>query len=239
MKALVLASSALSPSCEEKLRELGFEPIKMPPYKKLQSGVASHPDMLVYFMEDKYFCTKEYYGEAEEIFKRINALGYSPVLCEETPSADYPRDIIFNALPLGNYIFGLLNNISSTLKREAALLAKRIVNVKQGYTKCSVAKISEDAIITADKGIAKTVALHGIDVLTVSEGHVLLDGYNTGFIGGACGTFEDKVYFCGNLEEHPDCDKIEDFCKKHKKSCISLSNEPLFDVGSLFFLAKV
>ncbi len=239
MKALVLASSALSPSCEEKLRELGFEPIRIPPYKRLQSGVASHPDMLVFFLGDKYFCTKEYYSDAREIFEQINALGYSPILCDETPSEKYPNDVIFNALPLGNLIFGLENNLSSTLKNKATLWGKKTVNVKQGYTKCSVAKVSENAIITADRGIAKTVALHGIDVLTVSEGHVILDGYNTGFIGGTCGIFEDKIYFCGDLSHHPDCDKIEDFCKNHKKTCISLSNEPLFDVGSLFFIAKV
>ncbi len=239
MKALVLASSALSYSCEETLKNLDFEPIRMPPYKRLQDGVSTHPDMLVFFMGDKYFCTTEYYNEAKQIFERINALGYSPVLCNEIPSATYPNDIIFNALPLGKLVFGLENSLSSTLKSEVLLEGKKIVNVKQGYTKCSVAKISESAIITSDKGIAKAASQYEIDALTVCEGHVLLDGYSTGFIGGACGTFEDKVYFCGNLRGHPDCDKIEDFCKKHKKSCISLSNEPLFDVGSLFFLPKV
>lgn len=239
MKTLVLASSALSLSCDEKLRELGFEPIIMPPYKRLQSGVSSHPDMLVFFWGDKYFCTKEYYSEAQEIFKKINALGYSPILCDETPSEKYPNDIIFNALPLGNLIFGLENNLSNALKSEAAIMGKKIVDVKQGYTKCSVAKISENAIITADTGIAKTATAHGIDVLNVSEAHVFLDGYNTGFIGGACGAFQDNIYFCGNLYTHPDGKKIEDFCKRHSKTCISLSNGPLFDVGSLFFIAKV
>ena len=239
MKALVLSSSAIPLSCEKTLRELDFLPIKMPPYNRLDAGVSSHPDMLLYFIEDKYFCTKEYYKEAREIFEEINALGYKPVLCDEIPSEKYPHDVIFNALPMGNLIFGLEKSLSSTLKSEAALLGKKIVNVKQGYTKCSVAKICENAIVTADKGIAAAASVHGIDALTIGEGHVTLKGYNTGFIGGSCGVFGDNVYFCGSLESHPDGEKIEDFCKKHKKSCISLSNEPLFDVGSLFFIAKV
>ena len=239
MKALVLASSALSSSCENKLREFGFDPLKMPPYGRLQRGVSSHPDMLVFFISDKFLCTREYYNEAKSVFRRIEALGYSPILCDEIPSEYYPHDVIFNALPLDTLIFGLESALSDTLRRIINASSKKIVNVKQGYTKCSVAKISENAIITADSGIAKSAASNGIDVLTISQGHVLLDGYNTGFIGGACGAFDDTVYFCGELSYHPDAEKIEDFCKKHKKSCVSLSNEPLFDVGSLFFLSKV
>ena len=239
MKALVLASSALSPSCEKRLTELGFEPIIMPAYQRLQRGVSSHPDMLVFFDGNKFFCTCEYYNEAKFVFSRIEALGYSPVLCDEFPLENYPNDVIFNALMLGDIVFGFEGSLSLTLKQSLASYGKKFVNVKQGYTKCSVAKISESAIITADKGISKVAASNGIDVLTISEGHVELDGYNTGFIGGACGAFGDTVYFCGDLSYHPDADKIEDFCKKHKKSCISLSNEPIFDVGSLFFLSKV
>ena len=239
MKTIVLSSSSLSISCDKKIRELGFEPVKMPPYKRLQCGVASHPDMLVFFMGDKYLCTSEYYNEAIEIFEKINSLGYTPILCDEIPRDKYPNDVIFNALPLGNLIFGLENNLSLSLKNEAVRIGKTIVNVKQGYTKCSTAKISEKAIITADKGIARAASLNGIDVLTISEGNILLDGYDTGFIGGACGSFDDKIYFCGDISSHPDGNKIKDFCKKHKKTCISLSNEPLFDVGSLFFITKV
>ena len=239
MKALVLASSSLSDSCEERLKELGFLPIKMPPYERLQKGVASHPDMLVFFMGNKYICTNEYYSSAKEVFEQINSLGYSPILSDEIPNDVYPNDIIFNALPLGDLIIGLESNLSVSLKREAASLGKKTVNVKQGYTKCSAAKISENAIVTSDSGIAGICSRHGIDVLKVSEGHVKLEGYSTGFIGGTCGIFEDAVYFCGSLSTHPDCEKIKDFCQKHEKRCISLSNEPLFDVGSLFFLSKV
>ena len=239
MKALVLASSALSPSCEKRLTELGFEPIIMPACHRLQKGVSSHPDMLVFFIDDKFLCTREDYNEAKSVFSRIEALGYSPILCDEIHREDYPNDVIFNALMLGDVVMGLSESMSLTLKQTLAECGKKIINVKQGYTKCSVAKISERAIITSDKGISKAAISNGIDVLTISEGHVILEGYNTGFIGGACGVFGDTVYFCGDLSLHPDADKIEDFCKKHKKSCVSLSNEPLFDVGSLFFITKV
>ena len=99
--------------------------------------------------------------------------------------------------------------------------------------------MSENAIITADEGIAKTAAAHGIDVLKIREGYVDIDGYGYGFIGGASGACDDAVYFCGDILSHPDGQKIADFCEKHSKRCVSLSNDTLFDVGTLFFLTKV
>ena len=57
-------------------------------------------------------------------------------------------------------------------------------------------------------------------------------------IGGASGTFGDKVYFCGSLDRHPDGEAIKEFCRKHKKTAVSLSNGNLQDVGSLFFIGE-
>lgn len=74
----------------------------------------------------------------------------------------------------------------------------------------------------------------GIDVLTVSEGHISLPPYNFGFIGGSCGERGGKVYFCGSINSHPDGARIKEFCEKHGKTAISLSDRELIDVGSLF-----
>ena len=63
-----------------------------------------------------------------------------------------------------------------------------------------------------------------------------LDGYDTGFIGGASGADDDAVYFCGDVSHHPDADAIKAFCQKHGKECVSLSDEELTDVGTLFFI---
>ena len=108
----------------------------------------------------------------------------------------------------------------------------------QGYTKCSVCVVSDNAIITADRAIATACAAVGIDVLTVSEGHISLPPYNFGFIGGASCACGDNVYFCGSLDTHPDGESIKEFCKNHGKLAVSLSDGELQDVGSLFFVGE-
>ena len=239
MKTLVLSSSALPEKCASSLRSLGFEVILMPPYKRLQAPVSSHPDMLTFIHGDKYFCTKEYYAIAKEVFNKINHLGYSPIFTDEVPSKEYPNDILFNALTLGNKLFCSQKGVSKELIKFAKDNNFQITNTKQGYAKCSACKLSENAIITADKGISKLAKANEIDVLTINEGHVEIDGYGYGFIGGASGLFDDTVYFCGDIAKHPDGQKISEFCNNHKKKYICLSDDKLFDVGTLFFIQKV
>jgi hypothetical protein len=96
--------------------------------------------------------------------------------------------------------------------------------------------VGDNAIITADPSIAKAVKEKGIDVLSVSPLGVRLDGYDYGFIGGASGTDEENVYFCGNIDLHPDSERIKAFCRKHGKNAVSLSDEPLYDYGTLIFI---
>ena len=114
----------------------------------------------------------------------------------------------------------------------------KIVNVNQGYTKCSVCKVSENAIITADQSIAKAAQAMGIDVLPICEGYISLPPFKHGFIGGASGLCNGlkTLYFCGNINLHKDADAIKAFCKNHNREIVSLSDEVLFDVGTLIFL---
>ena len=58
--------------------------------------------------------------------------------------------------------------------------------------------------------------------------------YEYGFIGGATGSDLNNVYFCGELKNHPDSDKIIAFCKKCGKKAVSLSRDRLKDYGTIF-----
>ena len=214
------------------LKARGFEPILMPPFSRLSAPVASHPDMLMFFGDKLYF-PKEYYGDAKkEIDLIVAASGLEAEPCDTKISSDYPNDIAFNALPLGDLIFCKKDSLCKNIKESG----KETVNIAQGYAKCAAVKVSENAIITSDPSVAKAAEEHGIDVLKISTGHVALSGYDTGFIGGASGACENTVFFCGSLDTHPDGEKISLFCKKHKKEAVSLSDEPLYDIGTIFFI---
>ncbi len=232
----VITDARLPHSCRDGLLRAGFEVIDLPPEPSLSPAVSGHPDMLIH-LGDRLFCRRSYYALARETLDRISSLsGLALELSDEPLSSTYPGDILFNALRIGDRLFGRLDALSHNLLDYATRAGLTLVNTRQGYAKCAVCTVSDSAAITADRGMARTLTNHGVDALLIEPGHIDLPGIDTGFIGGASGVCDGRVYFCGSLGTHPDAERIVKFCEKHGKTAASLSDEPLFDAGSLFFL---
>lgn len=151
----------------------------------------------------------------------------------ETAGNEYPNDVALNALRLSDTVYGLESAVSSMIRERA----KRFVPVRQGYTRCSCAAIRENAVITADRGLASVLKKDGADVLTIRPGYILLEGYDYGFIGGAGGKISENEYvFFGDVTAHPDYPEMKDFAAAHGVRLIPLSSEPLTDYGGLICL---
>jgi hypothetical protein len=93
--------------------------------------------------------------------------------------------------------------------------------------------VDEKSIITADRGIYHSVTSAGMDALLINPGHIVLKGFDYGFIGGAAFKIsKHKLAFTGLLELHPDKDKILKFLADRKIEPIYLTKQPIFDIGS-------
>lgn len=147
---------------------------------------------------------------------------------------DYPQDIAFNAACTGKYFIHSLANTNERLLLAAKAMDMVLVDVKQGYTKCSVVVVDWNAIITYDEGIAQACEkFHGLEVLKISPGFIRLDGYDTGFIGGTSGRVGNEIIFNGNLSSHPDFQRIVKFIEDHGLTCKWFDSYPLTDIGSI------
>lgn len=207
--------------------------IKLPPSPLLAAPVASHPDMLLWTF-GRYIVTPSHYAKlAPEVFDELERAGFEIIQATERISAEYPHDVALNCAAVGKHLIANTRSMSQSVREIADRHGLITLNTKQGYAKCSSAVVSDNALITADKSIYVLAKQNGLDALLIEEGHVRLDGYGYGFIGGASGTAEDSVLFCGNLSLHPDGEKIAEFCKSHNKVPISLSSEPLYDYGTV------
>ncbi len=209
------------------------EVIPLPEWKGLPEPVSSHPDMLFYPLPDgKILAGKDYYNENREFF---SSLSDAFILDEKTPSGKYPFDVRFDCLGINNVLYGMDGYVSELIVNQYS----SFVPVKQGYTRCSVAMLSENCAVTADRGIASALKNNGLDVLVIRPGHIELKGYGCGFIGGAGAFLRDGVYgFFGDLYSHPDGDMIAEFADAHKIKAVSLSDEPLSDNGGLLILRE-
>ena len=145
----------------------------------------------------------------------------------------YPKSAAYNVLLLDNLAVYGEKSIDFKLKQELISAGFRMIPVHQGYARCSVCVVQQDAVITADTGIAKALRENGIDVLQVEPGHIVLPGYSYGFIGGASFKLsKDTLAFTGHLNEHPDRDRIFDFAKKHGTIIVYLTKRSAFDIGT-------
>ena len=231
----VVIDSRMNAECRDTLEKYGYTIIPLPPSPFLAAPVASHPDMLMFIVKELLICEKRYFEANTEAVERIAELGGLKILTtDEAVSPEYPRDVIFNVALIGDKL--ICRKASVSKKILDIYPDSEVINVRQGYAKCSCLTVGDSGVITADPSVAKGAASAGLDVLILNEQGVRLNGYNCGFIGGASGDDGRRIFFCGNVCRHPEGDAIMDFCRRHGREAVSLSNDELYDYGSLLFV---
>ena len=95
---------------------------------------------------------------------------------------------------------------------------RKVITVNQGYTKCSTVVLGNDNFITEDEGIYQALIENGKNCLLIEKGHVKLDGYEYGFIGGAAVFMEQEkvILLLGNIKTDKINNNIIEFCKNAK-----------------------
>lgn len=157
------------------------------------------------------------------------------IYCDKKAGKKYPENIILNFLFLNNTLYGKLSAIDKNLIDFCEENSIKTVNINQGYARCSTLVLNEKSVITSDLSIEKALKKDGVEVLLISSGNIILDGYDYGFIGGASGKIdENTVVFLGNVTNHPDYRRIEIFCENHNISIkIICKDMPLTDIGGI------
>lgn len=164
--------------------------------------------------------------------------GFDITVISRKLSSDYPEDCLLNCARFGHRIF-CGKQAAQEIEQYCHNTNVKIITVGQGYTRCSVCAVTENALITADEGLAKVAAAQNMDVLKIRAGWIELDGYDYGFIGGACGKLSrNTIAFVGEIEQHPDYENIRTFLKNYGIYAESLCGGPLRDIGGLIPLLE-
>ena len=209
-----------------RLLSFGYPVIKIIPDKYIDTSVASHADMNLLKINNKIFATTNVRFENDI---QVNRVDTSPI------NSLYPHDCFLNAVCIGNDFICSKKSIYTQALDFAEKNNMNIIDVSQGYVKCNICVVSEDekAIITEDAGICEKLSCNGYDVLMLNTHCVGLKPYEYGFIGGASGLIDGKLCFTGNICAHAEYTRIRDFCEKHSVELVVLSDEALYDYGSI------
>lgn len=228
----VLVDFRISEKSLKTLENMGYCVLKTLKEPNLSEPLCGHPDMVLCKLKDCDFVGK---STNRGLFKNIENLNFISGKSDLAPK--YPYDIAYNCALVGNFLFCNKKYADEVILDYCKNNGIRILNTKQGYAKCSICIVSDNAIITADKNIYDAAIKNDIDVLMIDSEGIFLDGYDNGFIGGATGLIEkDLICVNGNIELHKDGKRIKDFCLKYGVNILSLSNEAIFDIGSIIRL---
>ena len=198
--------------------------------------ISDHADVSYFFdAQDTLFVAKS----VEDTIDNFKGVCKNIVIVQDNQSENYPSDVQLNCVAVGKHFICNKKTVSKLILEHMDKLGFEIINVNQGYTKCSILPVTDNAIITDDLSVYEACQKHNIDVLLVSKGNVNLQGYSYGFIGGTGGKISDNlILFNGDIRNHYDCEKIEVFLKQHNIDWVCTAGE-LIDIGSIIPLYKV
>lgn len=231
----VIVDGRISEEVKTKLTNMGINLILTTKCHELSEAISYHPDLVIHpINHNTLLIAPNVYDYYED---RLYGKGIKIIKGEKKLASSYPEDIAYNVGRAGRFA---LHNIKYTDEKLKYYLKKEnveLLNIKQGYSKCSMAIIDHKTIITADYPIYKRLIEKDIDALLVDPGYIDLKGHPFGFIGGATGNLsQDSILFSGRLEAHPDKNNILNFIKKYDKKVVWLSDENAKDVGTIISL---
>ena len=221
------------------LRRLGLTPVFSPENPDVDSRLCGHADLSVFHVGGGELILAGYL-QGTAFVEELSDLGCQLRFSGAKQGRDYPEDVQLNICRWQHRWIGRRETAAPELRMAFERSGRESwVSVRQGYAKCACCLVSEDAMITADSGIARALADVGADVLKISPGGVMLAGFSYGFLGGCSFKIAEKrLAFTGHLEEHPDRDSILSFLKKRQIEALYLTEGPAFDIGGAIPLTE-
>lgn len=232
MKSCAIIDPRLPENCIVNLRDEDFEIIPVPLTGKVDVQISGHPDIQMFQHEKNLFV----HPDIDNFFLKKAEKYVNIIICSTPLGRNYPEDIPYNIACVHKTAIHKKESTDKKILEYMALHNINVINTNQGYTKCSTLIVDEQNIITSDKSIQQAAEKSGINTLLITPGYIDIPGYGYGFIGGASGKFRDTIYLTGSISDHPDRDRIKHFIHSKGLKLKILSNNKIFDAGSIFFI---
>ena len=219
------------------LSNIGIKTLTTKKSYKLDNEIAFHADTQIIYCGKKYAIISP---NQEHLINEMKELGCRVEVAEIEPFSPYPHDIPLNFTIINDTIIGKIDCADKKLLEFIERDNLKLINAKQGYSKCSICIVNENAIITEDNGIATLLKNSQIDVLKIKQDFISLSDNHFGFLGGASGKLSiDTIFFNGNIEEHPSYNDIKKFLDYHNVKPVYDKSYKLTDIGSIIPITEL
>ena len=241
----IIADSRMPEEAKKNLKKLG-NVIFINPNSVTYNSISSHPDIFFFQKDDALIYAP---NAPKRIIKELKKRKIKLIEGKKEVGKKYPETVPYNAVGIGNLLIHNLKHTDETILSSY----ENHINVNQGYTRCNLLALNENAFITSDVGIFNAVNSQQTTdnslyphkslvetygrtyVLYIDPKQIKLEGQKNGFFPGCCGVWKNNLIVCGstkNLKEKAELDK---FLKYNNFNLIELYDGELIDVGSIFF----
>ena len=229
--AYVLLGEQAAVILREPLKALGITCLSVPNNPDVDERLSGHADLSILHMGGNRLLMASHL-KGSVFSEKLEAFGCKLSFLKKPQGADYPKDAGLNLGLMGEY---LICNPKTAAKEaiEQAHIGRRLVQTRQGYSRCATCFVDRSALITEDAGIAASAERTGLAVLRIQPDAVSLPGFSHGFLGGASFLLSaHRLAFTGSLDHHPDRDRILTFLRERGVEPIYLTDHLIFDIGS-------
>ena len=220
---------------KQTLQRLGYELIEIKKSKKVYSEISSHVDIFACKVKNKIIAEKHVYDILKNKLKKYIIIQGNSVIQNV-----YPKDINYNVCIDGNKAIHNFKYTDSQIVQELKKNNFELINVKQGYSNCSIAVIDENSIILNDKGLYNSLKDSGLNILFLDympDIKLLNEKGNysemNGFIGGAIARIDDNIVVFGDLNKVDNKSYIRKFIEKKNLNIIDFSGLDVIDYGGI------
>lgn len=219
----------------ESLKKLNLKIIPTIKCLDVDESISYHPDIVLHPVNHKTLViAPNVYDYYKDMLSWANL---KLIKGEQKLECKYPGDIAYNVGRMHGIAIHKFDYTDKVLKYLLMKEGLELININQGYTKCSIAIIDERSAITSDKAIYNFLDDKGYSMLMVEAGNIILKNQNYGFIGGSTGNYsKDTILFSGVLDIHPDKARILKFIKNKNKNIHYLSDKYIVDIGTIISL---
>lgn len=221
-----------------RLLSFGFNLVPTDRVSSLYEAIDGHPDMQFFAINEKIIAHKDISKNQGEL---LHKLGASVTLGNSSLSLPYPHNIPYNALLAPDLLMHKLDATDQVILKEIKELQKskeiKLINVRQGYSRCSCAYIGNNSFITEDIVMADHLLSLGKNVFYQKHSNVYLEGFDFGFIGGAVSLIsiegEELVLISGSLDSYSYGKELKIFLSQRNIRYECICGGTLMDRGTI------
>ena len=228
----IIADSRMPEEAKKNLKKLG-DVLFLNPTEITYKSISAHPDIFFFQTKDGLIYAP---NAPKRIVKELKKRKIKLTEGKKEVGKRYPETVPYNAVGIGDTLIHNLKHTDSTILS----LYKNHIHVNQGYTRCNLLALNENAFITSMedyKEVAETQRRKDAEckVFYIDPKQIKLEGHDHGFFPGCCGVWKNNLIVCGSTKYLKEKEELDKFLKDNNFNLIELYDGELVDVGSVFF----